>query len=119
MRPVILVIEENDSVRDAVCRWATCMFPEGKLLAAKSGKEAIRCTGINSPTVALLDVNLCDMPAGVTKQFIEAMSPATEVVLFSPEDVAAPSRENYGWQSEQREPAMELYNPSIEGVYLN
>jgi len=93
MAPVILVVESEDSVRAAVRQWVTQMFPEGRIVEAASGHQAVTRARTCAPNIVLLDVNLPGMSAGQTKRFIEASTPEAEVVLFSPEDAGAKPRQ--------------------------
>lgn len=88
MSPVILVVESKDDVRAAVREWVTGMFPDGRILEAANGSQAVTRARTDIPDIVLLDVDLPGMSAGQTKRFIEASTPQAEVVLFSPEDHA-------------------------------
>ena len=93
MAPVILVVESKDDVRAAVREWVTGMFPNGRILEAENGPQAVTRARTHLPDIVLLDVDLPGMSAGKTKRFIEAEKPETEVVLFSPEDATGKPRE--------------------------
>lgn len=83
MCPTIMIVEDHDAVRAALCDWLGAAFPNCIVIEAKSGEEAVDLALAQPPDVVLMDISLPGMNGiGATRR-IKAAVPQTQVVMLT------------------------------------
>jgi DNA-binding NarL/FixJ family response regulator len=80
---MILIVENHQFVRGSLRRWLELEFPQQQVIATTSGEEAVAISQTQSPQVVLIDVRLPQMNGFKATQKIKAVSPDTQVIIFS------------------------------------
>ena len=83
MNPIILIVEDNDSVRRSLREWLEGAFPKYQFIEAASGEEAITITKARAPRVVIMDISLTGMSGIEATKQIKAATPTTQVVILT------------------------------------
>lgn len=82
-RPVILIIEDHEALRDSLRKWLTTVFPETEFLEGKNTEEALAIMSKRLPDVVLMDIKLPETDGIETTRRIKKKYPDTKVVILS------------------------------------
>jgi len=83
MKGTILIVEDNDVVRESLQDWLSVTFPECTFMIAKSGEEAVEKVANRPPTIVLMDIGLPGMSGIQATRMIKAASPKTKVLMLT------------------------------------
>ena len=83
MPPTILIVEDNDLVRESLFVWLSIAFPLCRFEQAASGEQAVSVALRNSFDLVLMDLGLPNMNGIEATRNIKASAPQTHVVLLS------------------------------------
>jgi len=83
MNPIILIVEDNDSVRKSLREWLEGAFPKYQFIEAASGEEAINITQARAPCVVIMDISLPGMSGIEATRHIKTNMPTTQVVILT------------------------------------
>ena len=83
MRPLILVVEGNRALRQALRPWLASLFPQCRVLTARTGAGGIRVARAHGPRVVVIDVRLPSMSGIEAARRIKTRAPDTDIVMFS------------------------------------
>ena len=75
MPATILVVEDHDDVRRALREWLEAEFLQCRVIEAASGEEAIALTGIESPTLVVMDIRLPGMSGIEARPRLDRVTP--------------------------------------------
>lgn len=81
--PVMLITEDNDSVRGSLCEWLREVFTGYEVLEAATGEEALIIVRSKTPRVVIMDISLPTMNGIEATRQIKASIPATQVVILT------------------------------------
>ncbi|MBN1199584.1 MAG: response regulator transcription factor [Bacteroidales bacterium] len=56
--PVILIVEDHESLRKTLVTWLTDLFPHSSISQASTGEESIALAGRIHPDIILMDIGL-------------------------------------------------------------
>jgi len=79
----ILIVEDNDAVRNSLYEWLSGAFPNCRFMKTKSGERAVGLVSIDPPNIVLMDVGLPQMNGIEATRRIKEKLPATEVVILT------------------------------------
>jgi DNA-binding NarL/FixJ family response regulator len=85
-RPLILVVEDHQSLRFSLVIWLQCLFPGSLVQGVESGEEALAHARNARPDVVLMDINLPGMDGIEATGRMKALAPTTAVVVLSTHD---------------------------------
>ena len=80
---LILIVEDHNDLRQALCDWVRLTVPACDHLEALSGEEAITLARTHVPAIVLIDIDLPQMNGIETTRQIRAILPETPVVILS------------------------------------
>jgi len=83
MNPLILIVEDNDSVRKSLREWLEGAFPKYQFIEAASGEEAVDITQARAPRAVIMDISLPGMSGIEATRHIKDTVPATQVVILT------------------------------------
>ena len=83
INPIILIVEDSDSVRRSLREWLEGAFPAYEVVEAASGEEALTITQAKSPRVVIMDISLLGMSGIEVTRCIKATMPTTQVVVLT------------------------------------
>lgn len=83
MPATILIVEDHDDVRRALREWLEAEFLQCRVIEAASGEEAIALTGIESPTLVIMDIRLPGMSGIEATRQIKATLPSAQIVMLT------------------------------------
>jgi DNA-binding NarL/FixJ family response regulator len=83
MPQTILIVEDNDLVRESLQVWLSIAFPWCKFEQAKSGEEAVALHRACPMDLVLMDLGLPQMNGIEATRLIKASTPETRVVMLS------------------------------------
>ena len=83
INPLILIVEDNDSVRKSLREWLEGAFPKYQFIEAASGEEAIDITQARAPCAIIMDISLPGMSGIEAARHIKGNMPATQVVILT------------------------------------
>ena len=89
MSKTMLIVDDHDSVRQALSRWLGTVFHDCTVLTAASGEEALGIVRDRSPQVIVMDFGLPGMNGAETTRRIKEIAPAARVVILTIHDSAA------------------------------
>lgn len=93
-RPVILVVDDEEPIVDALEAWLT--MAGYSVMTARKGRDAVEQAKQKSPAVAVVDLLLDDMPGLAVMNEIHRFSPNTECIVVTgqaPEESAQAATE--------------------------
>ena len=79
----ILIVEDHDTVREALRDWVKVEFPQCRVIEAATGEEAIALTRTESPCLIVMDIRLPGINGIETTRQIKAALPFTQIVMLS------------------------------------
>ena len=82
-KPVILIVEDHDELRHSLQDWLRSFFQDCNVLQARSGEEAVRRAGAESPDIVLMDVMLPEMNGMEAASRIRELVPDVRVLMLS------------------------------------
>ena len=83
----ILIVEDDNSIRDILKTIVEATFPESKALAAECGQDALRAVNANGmPELILLDLGLPDMSGFEVLAALRDKGCAAKVIVITAED---------------------------------
>lgn len=83
MPETILIVDDHDTVRQALSRWLESVFHNCHILTASTGEEALAIARETPLHVVVLDFGLPGMNGAQTARRIKAISPAAQVVILT------------------------------------
>ena len=83
INPIILIVEDNDSVRKSLREWLEGAFPKYQFIEAASGEEAIDITQASAPCAIIMDISLPGMSGIEATRHIKGNMPNTQVVILT------------------------------------
>ena len=83
MQPMILVVDGNSALRRALPPWLTSLFPQCRVITARTGTEGIRAARRHAPRLVVIEVRLPAMNGLEAARRIKARTPEAEVVIFT------------------------------------
>ena len=83
INPIILIVEDNDSVRKSLREWLEGAFPACEVVEAANGEEAINITHARAPRVVIMDISLPGMSGIEATRRIKGSIPTTQVVILT------------------------------------
>ncbi|HEX73790.1 MAG TPA: response regulator [Dehalococcoidia bacterium] len=83
INPVILIVEDNNSVRKSLRQWLEGAFPKYQFIEAATGEQAIAITQEQAPCAVIMDIRLPGMNGIETTRHIKATMPTTQVVILT------------------------------------
>jgi len=82
----ILIAEEHDGLRSALCEWARVAFPRGQILQAGNGAVALELARAHRPGIALVNLTLPPTDGLEVTRQIKASTPQTRVIIMTMRD---------------------------------
>ena len=89
MKKIILVVDDHDTVRQALSKWMETVFHNCLILTASNGEEAIAMAHDTPPQVIVMDFALPGMNGADATRRIKAVTPAAQVVILTIHDNVA------------------------------
>ncbi|MBN1813204.1 MAG: response regulator transcription factor [Anaerolineae bacterium] len=89
MTETILVVDDHDTVRQALSRWLETVFHNCLILTAATGEEALAIARDTPPQVVVMDFGLPGMNGVEAARRIKAIAPAAQVVVLTIHNSAA------------------------------
>ena len=83
MKPIILIVEDNDSVRRSLLDWLEGAFPKCQFIEAATGEEALTITQAEAPRVVIMDISLPGISGIEATRQIKATIPTTQVIVLT------------------------------------
>jgi DNA-binding NarL/FixJ family response regulator len=83
MKPVILIVEDHDALRESLQKWLGSVFQNSSVLQSKSAEEALAKVMEIQPDVVLMDVMLPGMSGIDAARLIKDAVPKARVVMLS------------------------------------
>ena len=79
----VMIVDDNDLVREALRTWLMIAFPDCLFEDANSGEDAIALAVSNPPDLVLMDLGLPCMNGIEATRRIKEHTPAAQVVMLS------------------------------------
>lgn len=89
MTETILIVDDHDTVRQALSRWLETVFHDCLILTAATGEEALASARDTPPQVIIMDFGLPGMNGAEATRRIKEIAPAAQVVILTIHDSAA------------------------------
>jgi DNA-binding NarL/FixJ family response regulator len=89
MSKTMLIVDDHDSVRQALSRWLGAIFHDCTVLTAASGEEALAIVRDRPPQVIVMDFGLPGMNGAEATRRIREKAPETQVVILTIHDSPA------------------------------
>ena len=83
MNPIILIVEDSDSVRRSLREWLEGAFPKYQFIEAATGEEALIIAQAKEPRVVIMDISLPGMSGIEAMRQIKATMPTTQVIVLT------------------------------------
>jgi DNA-binding NarL/FixJ family response regulator len=83
MALAILIAEDHDAVRSALCEWINNTFPDCRVLEARNGDEALDVARAHRPGIALVNLTLPPTDGLEVTRQIKASTPQTQVIIMT------------------------------------
>lgn len=83
INPIILIVEDNDSVRRSLRKWLEGAFPKYQFIEAATGEQAINITQRQAPCAVIMDISLPGMSGIEATRRIKVTMPTTQVVILT------------------------------------
>ena len=83
INPIILIVEDNDSVRKSLREWLEGAFPKYQFIEAASGEKAIDIMQAKSPCAVIMDISLPRMSGIEATRYVKDTMPTTQVVILT------------------------------------
>lgn len=77
----ILIAEAHDVVRGVLREWLESTLPQGRVIEAANGEQAVILAQTELPQMVVMDVSLPQMSSLEATRHIKAITPETEVVI--------------------------------------
>ena len=81
--PVILIVEDQDQMRETMRKFLHPMLPSWEFLEAADGESALRACNAHRPSLVLMDIMLPDTDGISLTGHIKIEIPTTKVVFVS------------------------------------
>jgi NarL family two-component system response regulator LiaR len=82
-KPVILIVEDHDALRESLQKWLGAVFQDSSVLQSKSAEEALAKVLEMQPDVVLMDIMLPGMSGIDATRLIRDAVPKAQVVMLS------------------------------------
>lgn len=89
MTKTILIVDDHDTVRQALARWLEIVFKDCLILPTTTGEEAVAIARDTPPQVIVMDFSLPAMNGAEATRCIKEVTPAVPVVILTIHDSAA------------------------------
>jgi DNA-binding NarL/FixJ family response regulator len=89
MTETILIVDDHDSVRQALSRWLETVFHNCLILTAATGEYALDIVRDTPPQVVVMDFALPGMNGAEAARRIKEIAPAAQVVILTIHNSAA------------------------------
>ena len=83
IKPVILIIEDHDALRQSLQKWLGSVFQDSNVIQSRSAEEALAKVVEIQPDVVLMDVLLPGMSGIDATRLIRDAVPKAQVVMLS------------------------------------
>jgi DNA-binding NarL/FixJ family response regulator len=83
LRPVILIVEDHDALRDSLKSWLGSVFQDCYILVARNGEDALNKVSFQPPDIVLMDVLLPGMNGIAAAKCLKDVIPNARVVMLS------------------------------------
>ena len=83
MNPIILIVEDSDSVRKSLREWLEGSFCKYQFIEAATGEEALIIVQAKEPRVVIMDISLPGMSGIEAMRQIKAIMPTIQVVVLT------------------------------------
>ena len=83
MAETILIVDDHDSVRQALSRWLEVVFHDSIILTAATGEDALTIVCDTPPQVVVMDFGLPGINGAEATRRIKKIAPATQVVILT------------------------------------
>ncbi|MEW6586555.1 MAG: response regulator transcription factor [Nitrospirota bacterium] len=82
-KPIILIVEDHDTLRDSLQKWLKALFPESEFIEGKNSDEALIMTEKRSPDIVLMDIKLPQLDGIETTRRLKKTAPETRIIMLS------------------------------------
>jgi two-component system invasion response regulator UvrY len=89
MAETILIVDDHDTVRQALSRWLATVFHDCLIMTAATGEEALAIARDTPPQVVVMDFGLPGMNGAEATRRIKAIVPTARVVILTIHDTMA------------------------------
>jgi DNA-binding NarL/FixJ family response regulator len=83
LRPVILIVEDHDALRDSLKSWIGTVFQDCYILLARNGEDALNKVSVQPPDIVLMDVLLPGMNGITAARCFKDVIPKAKVIMLS------------------------------------
>lgn len=81
--PIILLVDDNDSLRAALRDWLGVYLPDVELVEAACGEDALAIAAVRPPLLVLMDIALPGMNGLDATQRLKARLPHLPVIILT------------------------------------
>ena len=81
--PTIMIVEDNDLVRESLRVWLAINFPHCSLTEAASGEDALLLASVQPLDLILMDIGLPDMNGIETTRRLHASHSGLRIIVLS------------------------------------
>lgn len=85
----LLMVDDHDGVRGAVCDWLAASFPGLRIQQARDAEEALRAVDTVRFDVVLMDIGLPGISGIEATRQLRARAPGSQIVMISVHDSEA------------------------------
>lgn len=82
-RKTILIVEDNNGMRNQILKYLKGLFPDGVFLEAKDGEEAVALAVSSHPDIVIMDIGLPKINGIEATRQIRDRLPHTQVVMLT------------------------------------
>ncbi len=83
MQPFLLIIESHPAMRQALRLWLSALFPQCRVLTARTGASGLRTACTGDPCIVVIDVRLSCRNSLDTVRRIKVRNPDADIVVFT------------------------------------
>ena len=83
MPPIILIVEDHDTVRTSLYAWLSVSFPDHRVIAIGSGEEAVAVSETLSPDVVVMDISLPGISGIEAARLIKNHSHESHIIILT------------------------------------
>jgi DNA-binding NarL/FixJ family response regulator len=88
-KPVILIVEDHEGMRNSMKRWMSTIFQEYEVVDVSTGEEAMELCRAKSPYLILMDIKLPGINGIEASRAIKAFAPHTKIIVITIYDTGA------------------------------
>ena len=83
INPIILIVEDSDSVRRSLREWLEGAFPAYEVIETDTGEKALTITQARAPRIVIMDISLPGISGIEAMKQIKATTSTTQVVVLT------------------------------------